>query len=60
MSGVRGGNEVNEVAENIGRRDHRLHQQDPEGHGDGEHHGLSATHKAVRDLVSALEQDGEG
>lgn len=65
MSGIRdasGLNEAVENIENIGSRDHPRGQDDDEGHhaGDGAHLGLAATHKAVRDLVSALEQDGEG
>lgn len=64
MSGARETDGLNEAAaENIGSRDHPLHgqQEEDEGHvGDGGHLGLAATHKAVRALVSALDQDGEG
>lgn len=61
MSGFRDINELNEVAENVGSRDHhRQQRQDAGEDGGGGHLLLAATQKAVRDLVSALDQDGEG
>lgn len=64
MSGLRDTNELEEVAQNIGSSGNHLehrHSQETAGEeGDGEHLLLSATQKAVRNLVSALEEDGEG
>lgn len=64
MSGLRDIDELGKVAENIGSGDHHRHRPAEAAEGGRVDPGhllpLAATQKAVRDLVSALEQDGEG
>lgn len=64
MNASRDVNELNEVAENVGR-DHRPAEEEVQqelggGNSDGRHNLLlSKSRRAIHDLASALEQDSD-